>query len=298
MNLLVTALVSAGPLLSTLGGLLLALWPVETAKSKGKARRRTELLKLLCFRQSLSHSAALYLIALGSLSSFSGGMLSIREQNTASRRLEALTTGGDSFCYLHPGIVGPTTGIWRRLIAHSGTYPMHDVELMITDRDKIEAVIRDQSQLSRLTPLVTWKVGEVSPGANHPLKRFLSQPLYPDRVRYEILIGARNGRFLENLSLRRINGQWKRALRVTSRDQKRLFLEEIDPTFSRDPKGSPDWQLLPAVLFVAQYTRDPAPEPAILALPARRKMDDYLAGQFRGLRSERCTGHFLLLTLP
>lgn len=58
-----------------------------------------------------------------------------------------------------------------------------------------------------------------------------------------MLNSARNGVVTQELTLRKVNGEWREATRVTreKEGQKIVLLEDAHPEFPRDQLGKPLW---------------------------------------------------------
>lgn len=170
-----------------------------------------------------------------------------------NRSIAASVIGGDSFCYATL-IMSENGGRW--IVVHQGKYPLYEVQLRIVDLDKADE-IEEQSkregvpitfEMLKLSDTVL-TLGNMSPQLSQIPGLFLRFPPNKQRLRFNIFITARNGRFTELLRLRNVNGKWTEAMRVmkenhsdaTPNASPTVLLEKIDPDFPRSQDGQVDW---------------------------------------------------------
>jgi len=123
-------------------------------------------------------------------------------QNVAALAQDSLgsVTGGDSFCYMK---IWPDRG---PLVAHEGKYPLYSVSARVAELDSSgSGTDRDtEFDVGDLTFGTVW----MNPGA---AVHFSSQ----ESAKFNIFFMARNGSWAEILRMRKVDGEWEHALKVT-----------------------------------------------------------------------------------
>ncbi len=157
-----------------------------------------------------------------------------------NRKIAASVTGGDSFCFL-------TLGTWDNvpdrallMVNHQGEYPLYDVAIRMVDVQRYQReVAAGQVGLSRQSE-TSFSIGNLSPNSSQVLGNW---PLpSTDEQGYNVFFNARNGFFTQEIRMRRVNGLWKQAMRVTKTETGNpLLYEQIDPEFPRDEQGQVKW---------------------------------------------------------
>jgi hypothetical protein len=142
------------------------------------------------------------------------------------KRLEAVQTGGDTFCYwmlYHFDLDGNVAQ--QFVIIRQGEYPLYDVRLRIRDMDANQDVLSKQ-----------W--GEINSPADYLL---LKWPL-PESVYYRIFFHARNGSWNQDLILKRsvTTECWLAATRVLGKLKEPRF-EHTDNEYTGE-FGFPVWR--------------------------------------------------------
>jgi len=129
---------------------------------------------------------------------------------------------------------GPTRHL---VVVLDGKYPLYDVSVRIVDLAQFEA-----TQAVGALMGTTLSVGNLSP----KLARLVGQITLPDadQARYNVFIMARNDPVTELLRLRRVNGEWKIAMRVQKDDGETgpvILKEQVDPAYPLNNAGQVDW---------------------------------------------------------
>ncbi len=153
----------------------------------------------------------------------------INRQEKLFYHQEGLVTGGDSFCYL---IFTPSSpDSWVPLYIHNGKYPLYGVTAEIDDVDNSGFKFSDQLAL-----------GDIPAGTGASVEKSMR---WNKRHAYLILYWARNGRWVQRLISRKVNGQWVYATRVEKDDgpNKKILLERVPTNFPRNEKGEIDWNV-------------------------------------------------------
>ena len=148
------------------------------------------------------------------------------EVMAAHRRLEAVQTGGDTFCYLMFFHFDMTLSIAQNfVIIKNGQFPLYDVRLRIYN------VHTARNLLER-----PW--GEISAPAEFLIVKW---PL-PPRVHYRVFFHARNGQWNQDLILRRSERAecWLAATQVKAPNGRDVVLTHVDGGFI-DEFGPPGW---------------------------------------------------------
>ncbi len=138
------------------------------------------------------------------------------ELEKTKAHLEALQTGGDSFCYAMLYHFDMALGIAQQFVViRKGKYVLHDVRLRILDMDSRATVLERP-----------W--GEI----NAPADFLFVKWKLPEAVYYRVFFHARNGSWTQDLILRRSAkaGCWLAATRVKARKGD-VVHEQVDGGF-------------------------------------------------------------------
>lgn len=150
----------------------------------------------------------------------------INRQEKLFYHQEGLIMGGDSFCYL---IFTPSSpGSWVPHYIHVGKYPLYGVTAEIDDVDNSGFKFSDQLAL-----------GDIPVGTGASVEKSMR---WNKRHAYLIFYWARNGRWVQRLISRKVDGQWVYATRVEKDDgpDKKILFERVPPDFPRNEKGEID----------------------------------------------------------
>jgi hypothetical protein len=160
------------------------------------------------------------------------------------------TTGANTFCYLS---FSPVVNGWTLDIVRSGKNPLRSVEMRIVDKNVWNAEMERmhseilQKQLSPFDAMdqatvrssKTFVVGDFARDF-----KFMGGYPYPsaDFQDLDVLFSAFNGTWLEQLTLRKVNGHWLQALYVDGQAGGRaLAWNRIDPGFPLIDGKVPGW---------------------------------------------------------
>jgi hypothetical protein len=156
-----------------------------------------------------------------------GGDEATRRLAQGQARLEALQTGGDSYCYVMLYGFDLEAGVARQFVViREGDFPLSDVRIRIRDLDTNMDLREEQ-----------W--GEVNAPADFaPLRWSLSDSVY-----YRIYFFARNGSWNQDLQLHKSTRAqcWLAATRVLGTNGRDIRLEHSDHGFANE-FGQPDWR--------------------------------------------------------
>ena len=167
------------------------------------------------------------------------------EISALNKTIAATVTGGDSFCYLTLEATGRAAGTPLLMAVLQGAYPLYDASARITALELFdELVVRPGiytiEQISKTEKIIP--LGNLNPKHAVLLGQW-TLPVGAQSKRYNIFVTARNGSTTEFLRLRRINGAWKMAVKVT-RDAATgpaTLYEYVDEGYPRDAQGQVDW---------------------------------------------------------
>jgi hypothetical protein len=139
-----------------------------------------------------------------------------------NKKIANTITGGNSYGYFL--ITNPSaSNIVDLMLTTEGEYPLYDVEIKIHDIEKRIDNLRDERQkgiasnlsltefyklLYKSSKII--KIGNIGPNQGYPFGT-LRLPNDADKKTYHIEIFARNGRVLQFVQFRRIQGKWKWA---------------------------------------------------------------------------------------
>jgi hypothetical protein len=157
-------------------------------------------------------------------------------------------TGGESFAYIEPAFVYPITPkdyIVTTYLMHKGQYPLYDLIVRVTDIEKLDEQVT-QNPSGLLNPFqyqqsYTWPRLEAETAA----MPFITWQLPQDRDEQSYNIGIASPRnfkrgVFQQLRCRRIDGEWRIALRVMRDDQ--VLIERGQQYLPRDEKGQAIWE--------------------------------------------------------
>ncbi len=138
-------------------------------------------------------------------------------------------TGGDNFAWLQLRIDGDAV---YPVLVNNGKYPIMDMVADVLDLDDPRLMT---------APLGTYRGNQIAAQMLAPMSADMN--IIPtirlqgaERKRLTIFYYARNGHWIQNLRLRKVNGVWKQAMRITRDDIQ--IREFVDPGY-----GPLNWKL-------------------------------------------------------
>ena len=167
-----------------------------------------------------------------------------------NKKISASITGGNSYCYFLISI-SSKSNIADLMLITEGEYPLFDVELQIHDIEKrIENFITKPQKgiasnlsqteffklLNKSSKIV--KIGNISPHQGYPFEPLLL-PNDANKKTYQIDIFARNGRIIQFVQFRKIQGKWKKAEKMLLHDG--IVKKYIPSDFPRDDDSKIIW---------------------------------------------------------
>jgi hypothetical protein len=162
-------------------------------------------------------------------------MLSELEDRT--KDLVGFITGGESICYLSATTM-PDGNLRFVAVVHQGKHPAYGVVARIVDLEVAERYglpISGESFAASETELV---IGDLIPGHAKMMGGAIA-PASGDIRRFNIFFTARNGSFIQRLRFRRVDGIWRRAIKVQSFNS---HFEDVDDAYPRTPDGGVAWE--------------------------------------------------------
>ena len=148
--------------------------------------------------------------------------------------LRQTMTGGDGFCYAHLDL-DPTNHSGPFMIVSESRFPLYDVQLRVVNL--AETIVPKLEDLNKNL----FQVGNLPPHTAY-LGMRTTVPAQSEAVRWNLFFGARNGHWNEELRLRKIDGKWESAVRVTKFDPAQVvLLEKISERYPRT-NGLVDWE--------------------------------------------------------
>ena len=185
-----------------------------------------------------------------------------------NREIAASVTGGDSYCYFaieYPFGSELFPEDIDLLLVREGKYPLYDINIEILDLETLYDDLRQRLKRQLLLYVYTqdWPVTRINVGnigvqqsdsfmGNIGIQPSISpkgahRGLRPIRVKlpdsgvqlYLIQITARNGYVNQFVKFKRVNGKWKKAVKVIFNGKE--VKEIVDLDFPRNDKGQVEW---------------------------------------------------------
>ncbi|KHA70059.1 hypothetical protein NZ35_27515 [Pseudomonas chlororaphis] len=145
-------------------------------------------------------------------------------------------TGGDSYCYAEPQLSRQSYLGIRWDVKNSGAFPMYNVTAKIDDLDS--RIYLPSGQLFTRSEVMT--LGDIPCDAT----RFFDWHHFggEDMQHFTITLDSRNGRIIQDIRIKLIDGKRSVALRLTKDGEIPTVLKEVIPeNFPRDVSGNFDW---------------------------------------------------------
>lgn len=145
-------------------------------------------------------------------------------------------TGGDSYCYAEPQLSRPTYYPIQWMVRNAGDYPMYQVAVRIDDLSSREIFLPGAIHMDSKDVVL----GDIPcKVARHFDWSHVGQT---ESRHFTLTFEARNGILIQDLIIRRINGELGFAYRLKKNDEKLTVIKEIVPAnFPRDENGEFDW---------------------------------------------------------
>ena len=214
MNIQPAVIIFAGVVISAIGG----FW----------AYRRQDSFKL---KPAIT-------ILIGVVINAVGGLWASHQTAQLNQELVSSIIGGNSFCYLTVGNIDPVKNIGQFVMLHEGKHPLYDVHVRIHDLDKSDQIKGKLSFATLEQTDTNISIGTLPPSTARMLHGITLGD--GDTRRFAVQVSARNGSLFQPLRLKKIDGEWVRAIRVT-RGRDEVIYEEIDDKFPRTAEGDVEW---------------------------------------------------------
>jgi len=176
--------------------------------------------------------------------SVSESVLRTKSEEIASlnKKIADSIIGGDSFAYITPTFFKDKSSPPYLTLVHQGEHPIYDLSIRVVDLDVFERQVKEGYTIADLHKKENqFNVGNLSTSQASMLGP-ISIP--KNGIRLNIFFSARNGFFSESLRVRKVNDEWKTAIKVentpTSGEVKLLY-EKIDIDFPLNKKGDVEW---------------------------------------------------------
>lgn len=173
------------------------------------------------------------LLLLGGFLTLFGAFWAATRQSQFQREALYTVTGGDSFAYLGAN-AEPASNLVNLVLIHVGQYPLYEVHARIVDVDV--PVVRSNRPAE--VQSIRLEFGTLVPrhaAAVPPLELGNGEGR-----NWNVFFTARNGGWNQELRLRKVDGAWRIATRVTRGENYDQVLLQADPAFPRDPEGHLD----------------------------------------------------------
>ena len=147
-------------------------------------------------------------------------------------------SGGNSFPWLQIGMTnGSNQGVLMAI--HQGDHPLYDVTARIVDLQKFEQIKNNISLATLGYTDTNINIGNMIPSHASMVQNWKieSEP----KQSYNIFFTARNGSFTQLLRLKKVNGAWVTATKVTNKNNEILH-EQIDENYPKEADGSVTWE--------------------------------------------------------
>lgn len=184
-------------------------------------------------------------------------LLGTRQEAAYQAKIETLSedtrnflSGGDSFVFISFHHYDNKSFTGR--IEHRGKYPVYDVTIRTLDMASSDGIAGwTKARTLRYAPRLS-QFAVVT----ESMRAFLSAPLEPTgpHATYGFLIETRNGSFLQQTRLVKLESTWVQATRVVSHpDQTIILVQQIDPAFPRNQYGQVEWRSMPSDLLTVRF---------------------------------------------
>jgi hypothetical protein len=158
-----------------------------------------------------------------------------------SNESAALITGGDSFCYVvNEGVPNPP---FPAVVFKSGEYPLYDVHMRIVNLIEPFRPLQVSPGSKPFDLGITLQLGDFPIGGAAREIEF-PLPAKGDRASFNVFFDAHNGFWIENLRLRLVKGEWRKAIQVfrSLPNKKEQYLyKETDKGFPTESDGNVKW---------------------------------------------------------
>ena len=168
-----------------------------------------------------------------------------------NKKIADTITGGEGYCYFLPMRPGKKSNIADLMLINDGKYPLYDISVKIDDVEKMISLVHAEYEngnlpydsntlsnalLSKASDYI--QIGNLGPNQAMTLTNGLKVPDV-DKKSYNIHITARNGSVFQIVRYRKVNNEWKMAIKISG--QGKTLKEFIDKDYPKNAKGEIDW---------------------------------------------------------
>ncbi|MCE9777564.1 hypothetical protein LZ645_21820 [Shewanella algae] len=162
----------------------------------------------------------------------------LNEVENKTNEMISHISGGNSFPYFQIGMLDPNTDTGVLMVIHKGEHPLYDVNSRIVDLQKFNQIKNNLSLGNMAYSDTNISVGNLIPSHASMLQNWKVENS-PEQS-YNIFFTARNGSFTQALRLKKINGKWLSATKITNKNNE-LLHEQIDDLFPTGADGEVEW---------------------------------------------------------
>lgn len=147
-------------------------------------------------------------------------------------------SGGNSFPWLQIGMINSSNqGVLMAI--HQGNHPLYNVTARIVDLQRFDQIKSNISLVTFGYADTNLNIGNMIPSHASMVQKWKIES-EPEQS-YNIFFTARNGSFTQLMRLKKINGVWASATKVTNRNNEILH-EQIDEKYPTGADGNVIWE--------------------------------------------------------
>lgn len=145
-------------------------------------------------------------------------------------------TGGDSFPMIQMTSINGDINTGQLIAVNQGSYPLYDVTVQVANLTSLRKDSNDfTSAIWNHNTFI--EIGNINPSQAVHLQKL--QLLNDPDQSYNLFFIARNGSFIQQLRMRKINGKWLSATRVIKKND--TLYEKIDEHFPIHNNNNINW---------------------------------------------------------
>lgn len=172
-----------------------------------------------------------------------GAFWNFLSQGKQVERTLGFITGGNSASYFEYTSADRGQLEINLILQHLGEYPVYDIEAEVYEVDDKWEMLKADGYTFPKPPIKTYSRKVISP-VHEPVLVFGWHigNRNEDYFRYKILISTRNNYFVEKLTLRKVNNEWRQAWRLyKGKEENNPIKQYADPDFPRNRIGEFDY---------------------------------------------------------
>ncbi len=170
-----------------------------------------------------------------------------------NKQIAATVSGGDNYSYVQISPPRGNSQVCEVYLVNAGTYPVYDVSVTVEDMERFLELSRAAPPTSSAMQMGQFLAGAATVYPPRTIGPKKSMPLgmlqFPDSdtkdyKAYNVDITARNCSVGQEIRFRRVEGEWKTAVKtliIHDFDKRSERKEMVDPKFPRDSTGKPLW---------------------------------------------------------